>query len=1175
MSTYVWAIQFTLKESTVVANASDIGLYSNLYLRWSEIDLSSYSPTNTWKSGILKPNFITRYGQKADFLHGGNTTVVSNANAKGSNTVIYNSVATQLDAIFDTNNIRFNGLKAELYLFEISGGALVSAGGTVKYRGVAGDPVWTETDFEIPLTSALLKRDANIATVINSDDYPYATSESIGKIVPVTLGKFNPAFDSDDNTIWNGYGKFIRVENSTDTYKNVRFTEDVSDVAGDGLNILRNSIGLKQFPIVTEQESTGDLRNIYYSAPISGNSGSNTVTIRTAALLKVGDTIVLRRYAGGVVNLEESFEVASITINTGVANDSFTIDGTLGGTYTGGFSWLSYRSDENESSVIYPIKIGRDNSEVYISDSGGTPYVVQRPITIWNDLYLKVIEGDGEGEFRRIVAGVWEDSDTENGLSDNTRMYLRVSDHYTKVLKGTYEAKAENQTWVQIDDIKRKYEADVWPCKSFLDESGNEITDGLELYAYSNDSTVTTSGSAEIVPVNEKPLDYYKLPGYSYKIGSGTDNNTLDIDVKQFNNNPDNIDSFLIEPIASFNRNTDDTLETFNIDNTEGWGNYESHQYDGFYKRSSDGAIYSDYTTSGGYSEIVDKNRATYFNDNFNFTQNNTTDTRIAQSYKFGLPTFPKRFRFDSAHVCIMYESYHNENDLLANVDPDTQFQLRYRRFTGWAKEILSDANGEDYQDVVGSVATDVGEVKSDPDFWYSPTNEETENKSFYYNNTIEVGATKDWRNSIYGYQKFEIEGVDNEDNYNAMDDIVLVLWHHFRNLTPRTTRRMDIKIYQMAIAFKKTVSIKDYIYSPFHGRVFNDTWGGRKTATDAITTPLEFLEHILRLQNWSDEGGTENWGKEYAASALIDTSSNEGGFGFEDVQAIETLQPRIIYENSGKTATKSILKELCQTFFLCSFQDMGTGNEQVANIVDKANTAPTETIQIGDIIGGVSEVEYPKVKSIFCEPVIRYAKNYGSGEYDKTIEITNSNAASYDSSYVIGITGDTAEELWTRANALWKATHQIEKAPSHLTDKDMIVEDEDAIWYLRKWFDWMGAITTDGSASGVVFQPKKRLSFAVPYETGKDWFVTHHINVQFPHQTNNTVQEAIIETIDFDIVHKKEKVMVTVILYGSETSIQTNVQDTWVEGTVLTDWVDTVDVQATHGEGPDTFDQT
>ena len=99
------------------------------------------------------------------------------------------------------------------------------------------------------------------------------------------------------------------------------------------------------------------------------------------------------------------------------------------------------------------------------------------------------------------------------------------------------------------------------------------------------------------------------------------------------------------------------------------------------------------------------------------------------------------------------------------------------------------------------------------------------------------------------------------------------------------------------------------------------------------INNPIDILEHVLRLQNWSEQEETKEWGKEYANVPLIDVSTTEGGFDYEDLDPVKALRPARQILRYNDAYTDKIARSLCKQFFLCNYQKPSTGNESVAFI--------------------------------------------------------------------------------------------------------------------------------------------------------------------------------------------------------------------------------------------------
>jgi hypothetical protein len=63
------------------------------------------------------------------------------------------------------------------------------------------------------------------------------------------------------------------------------------------------------------------------------------------------------------------------------------------------------------------------------------------------------------------------------------------------------------------------------------------------------------------------------------------------------------------------------------------------------------------------------------------------------------------------------------------------------------------------------------------------------------------------------------------------------------------------------------------------------------KVAADMIESPIDVMEHFLRLQNWNDRDRNISWGNAYAPNALINTSTREGGFDYAELNDLRTIK--------------------------------------------------------------------------------------------------------------------------------------------------------------------------------------------------------------------------------------------------------------------------------------------
>jgi len=118
-----------------------------------------------------------------------------------------------------------------------------------------------------------------------------------------------------------------------------------------------------------------------------------------------------------------------------------------------------------------------------------------------------------------------------------------------------------------------------------------------------------------------------------------------------------------------------------------------------------------------------------------------------------------------------------------------------------------------------------------------------------------------------------------------------------------------------------------------------------------------------------------------------------------------------------------------------------------------------------------------------------------------------------------------------------------------------------------------MGAVYTGGdigTQSNYIVEPKKRIPVVVPYNIGKDLFISQRCKIQFPHQTNDNEIEAMVESWNHDL--NAGTTALRLILFGETESVSVYIQDTFGTG-VDPDWQDSYEEQAIHEGGADTQD--
>jgi hypothetical protein len=814
-------------------------------------------------------------------------------------------------------------------------------------------------------------------------------------------------------------------------------------------------------------------------------------------------------------------------------------------------------NDGNVPPVIYHIKVGRTESDITWTKDGDPQYTGILMLDDWKDMEILVIDGIGAGQRRRIdTAGVNLDID-RTIVKISTKRYFETT--LVGSATGSDDEDDGKNSWVSIVHLARQYRADMWPCAGFVAQNGDPmVADGIEPYAYAEAQSIKLDAVDGALLPQSKKLRFIRLPLYSYADTVDVNHNTVEIDLNFATDDPDDIDSFTIIPPYRVGLIGDDPLNAT-------WVDPDLLPAGFVYMRPG---LYLSPAYGNVNLELLQPLTNTYLRDGAFASTVRVSITvpgaghleqhDVAVALEIELPTWPAEL--DGADGVYLGLSLDNQG-MFNDGEGVSTFLVGRRRWMGSMTEAIKKQTND--QGIIRAL------IDCLPDFYYASNPPDTRNKNFF----VDVNWVRDdefitWH--LHGWKNFSLDlNSCDEDKYKSVKRVGLFITWPAGVYGP-ITETFDTVIWQIALMFRKRISIQGAIYTPMRGRIFNSTWGARRTATDMIADPVDIAEHILRLQNWSEVGENRDWGHEYPAAPLIDVSTNEGGLEYAGFAPLRDLRPARQVLRYDEAWSDALLQSLCRDFFLCQYQDPSTGNERLAWIGSTALTTPATTITLADILGDIGAVEFPGVKGIFCEPYIKYAKNNATSDYTKIIRIINAGAATYSAAYVVGLSGATAELAWTRCHALYLAYRQIEPCPDSLAESPWIVRDEDALWKLDTWLTWMGAVTTDGRPSGVVFQPRKRIGFAVPYSLGKTWHLGQHHLLQLPHQTNNQAIEFVIEKITRNVTPGQEKVSVQVVLYGDTTGIEIYVQDTFTSGTLLLDWLDNMDLQGVSGGGPD-----
>ena len=371
---------------------------------------------------------------------------------------------------------------------------------------------------------------------------------------------------------------------------------------------------------------------------------------------------------------------------------------------------------------------------------------------------------------------------------------------------------------------------DVWPCKAFLDESGAEIQKA-QIYSFTDDN-------------------YNRIADYGLDVVATAGKNTLNIDGQQYSEDIDKLKSFLILPVAS-----DITrIATLTLDE---WQNHSGYtqlpSQPGLFLNNFTGYNSASGNIINNPGNVHDKDSTTFakYNPTVQFGSSVPIGTRLlANAMRFSLPVIPKNIK-----VTNMY------------------FGVKMKTHAQWINFVMRRFAYSNSDDIVVFTRNpntgDDPNVDCLPDFYYNDAPET--NNLHFYKESAKVGLTYE---NVFGYTLFKMPNCT-PDIFNLYEEGAVISVIDSSDIVGNATTLN--KIYELAIILELEESdIKKEIFSPVKGRIFNDTWGARKTATDQILNPVDMIECLKRLGDWSETGLLADFGKAYSSTAKIKLTGRE-----------------------------------------------------------------------------------------------------------------------------------------------------------------------------------------------------------------------------------------------------------------------------------------------------------
>jgi hypothetical protein len=516
-------------------------------------------------------------------------------------------------------------------------------------------------------------------------------------------------------------------------------------------------------------------------------------------------------------------------------------------------------------------------------------------------------------------------------------------------------------------------------------------------------------------------------------------------------------------------------------------------------------------------------------------------DGSLVKAWQIQLPDISKiQVKFDAFYIGIDFRSKSDCGASTAWGEGPSILGFFYERALGLPVPLninnsACPSGSSIYRDAVwNGCPFGLSKIANLPDFYYvnkrsSPDN----NQAFYFVQTI--GNNR----NIGNFALFQLTDIIDNDNLESINWIDFLIGSQIAGMPDAIHVTITKQIYEVALICQKTFNVTNNIYAIFGGRIFNDTWQGRKTPTTIMTNPVDIFEHICRLQDGSENdfinpSSTVGWGQVYWKNALIKTS---GDGSFDDTSdanfvALKSMLASGQIFDRKKAFTNDIKRKLCYQFGMANWID-AMGNECIKSI-RKALLSPSDLITIYNILDrGSIKVTFPDPKDIYPEPFVRFSYNPGSDLYDNFIQVTNIN---YENptpaqmlSFVMGCESQSAAVyIYTQCQGLMQRTYTVEPPPSDMTDLDFVYDYDTAVQHLIDWIDWM-------------YNPE--IEFKVSASLVDTWVECHRFMIQLPHQTGNVQIECLLEEITIN-PNNEHEAMIKAIMFSDSIPSGFSFQD-------------------------------
>jgi hypothetical protein len=693
------------------------------------------------------------------------------------------------------------------------------------------------------------------------------------------------------------------------------------------------------------------------------------------------------------------------------------------------------------------------------------------------------------------------------------------------------------------------------------------------LYVYeSQNSTAPTnapsSGGNTSIPsllIENTPEEYRQLPDSAYSFDS-TNYNSLRMSLNAIDNNSNQIDSFVCLSPQEIHLLSDSNLDSYGFCSNFGLDGYFgnthtfTNQAAGIYCDTAAPANeYNSPYTSGSEANLTDRNADTYLDFVLPINPIASPDVGVAIcALEMELPYVD--FDYDavylginvqviaptlSAGTCTMMSGIacmvKRGSIIVTRSSPGAALPAGISFFSETSQgkgnpstntRYYSSMLPEYYQN--GSYPI----VNADPSYCFNTIIDDNN----YYTGPAVTSTTPSYK------LESTVLDLSNADDYELCNTIAIIIpvWTGITGGSGSCTT--TVRVTDVCLMYHKTVNLSDTVYSGLEGRIYNDTWNSRKDATTMITKPHEMVEHICRLENFSDcisSRPLPDWGYAYPTTPPINT----GSFDALNSNIKNEYLPgacELFDENDGYT--DQIKTALCRSFGFMNYID-SSGNESIADLFDFVLTGRGTygSVSLGNVIdrNSIKITPFP-LEKVYPELILNYSKDYGPDDFQKQIIISDTDQTAYNSSFVSSniftqnpdgsLTPETlpsqyAKTLWTAARALYYRVEktQLKKIPGTITDNLWATgsnDDELAFYYLSGMLNLMRCDFLELKMHSSVVQT---------------WNEGHLFTFTSPKHTGGLVRKCLLVENSFDVNPPYEATIKALVLPVDFTYYQTS----------------------------------